>query len=104
MQLLHPQAYSTKVALIQFTQHCTHIDTLQDKQEKEFIFRHSRTVFELLDEDGSHDISAEEFEGFGFLFNFHGSAVRQIFREFDVSGDQVSIGGGGGFWGEGGSM
>ena len=62
----------------------------QDKQEKEFIFRHSRTVFELLDEDGSNDISAEEFESFGFLFNFQGSAVRQIFREFDVSGDQVS--------------
>ena len=63
----------------------------QDKQEKEFIFRHSRTVFELLDEDGSNDISAEEFESFGFLFNFQGSAVRQIFREFDVSGDQVTI-------------
>ena len=62
----------------------------QDKQEKEFIFRHSRTVFELLDEDGSNDISAEEFESFGFLFNFQGRAVRQIFREFDVSGDQVS--------------
>lgn len=64
--------------------------TRQDKQEKEFIFRHSRTVFELLDEDGSNDISAEEFESFGFLFNFQGRAVRQIFREFDVSGDQVS--------------
>ena len=64
---------------------------VQDKQEKEFIFRHSRTVFELLDEDGSNDISAEEFESFGFLFNFQGRAVRQIFREFDVSGDQVSI-------------
>lgn len=63
---------------------------LQDKQEKEFIFRHSHTVFELLDEDGSNDISAEEFESFGFLFNFQGSAVRQIFKEFDVSGDQVS--------------
>ena len=63
----------------------------QDKQEKEFIFRHSRTVFELLDEDGSNDISAEEFESFGFLFNFQGSAVRQIFREFDVSGDQVRV-------------
>lgn len=62
----------------------------QDKQEKEFIFRHSHTVFELLDEDGSNDISAEEFESFGFLFNFQGRAVRQIFKEFDVSGDQVS--------------
>ena len=47
-------------------------------------------MFELLDEDGSNDISAEEFESFGFLFNFQGRAVRQIFREFDVSGDQVS--------------
>ena len=47
-------------------------------------------MFELLDEDGSGDISAEEFESFGFLFNFQGSAVRQIFKEFDISGDQVS--------------
>ena len=64
----------------------------QDKQEKQFIFRHSRTVFELLDEDGSSNISADEFENFGFLFNFDGNAVRQIFREFDVSGDQVTWG------------
>ena len=62
---------------------------LQDKQEKQFIFRHSRSVFELLDADGSNIVSAEEFESFGFLFNFEGRAVRQIFREFDVSGDQV---------------
>ena len=63
---------------------------MQDKQEKQFIFRHSRSVFELLDADGSNNISAEEFESFGFLFNFEGRAVRQIFKEFDVSGDQVS--------------
>ena len=67
------------------TWHCT-----QDKQEKEFIYRHSRTVFELLDADGSNNISGDEFENFGFLFNFEASAVSQIFREFDVSGDQVS--------------
>ena len=48
-------------------------------------------MFELLDEDGSSNISADEFENFGFLFNFDGGAVRQIFREFDVSGDQVSM-------------
>lgn len=47
-------------------------------------------MFELLDADGSGNISGDEFENFGFLFNFEVSAVRQIFKEFDVSGDQVS--------------
>ncbi|XP_077992178.1 EF-hand calcium-binding domain-containing protein 9-like [Glandiceps talaboti] len=61
---------------------------IQDKEEKQFIYRHSRTVFELLDEDGSQTISAEEFGSFGFLFNFYGVAVGEIFSEFDVSGDQ----------------
>lgn len=64
----------------------------QDKQEKQFIYRHSRSVFELLDADGSNNISAEEFESFGFLFNFDGGAARQIFKEFDISGDQVKEG------------
>ncbi len=64
---------------------------LQDEQEKQFISCHSRTVFELLDQDGSASISVDEFENFGFLFNFDMGAVRQIFREFDVSGDQVKI-------------
>ena len=63
----------------------------QDKQEKHFIFRHSRTVFDLLDQDGSNNISADEFQHFGFLFNFEGAAVKGIFNEFDVSGDQVCV-------------
>lgn len=46
-------------------------------------------MFELLDEDSSQSISAEEFSAFGFLFNFHGDAVKQIFTDFDISGDQV---------------
>ena len=62
---------------------------IQDKQEKDFIVCHSQTVFELLDEDGNSNISAQEFEGFSFLFNFEGRAVKQIFYEFDVSGKQV---------------
>ena len=62
---------------------------VQDKVEKNFIYRHSRTVFDLLDEDNSGNISAYEFETVGFLFNLQGEAIRTIFREFDVSGDQV---------------
>ena len=50
---------------------------IQDKEEKQFIYRHSRTVFDLLDEDGSNDISAEEFGHFGFLFNFQGQAINE---------------------------
>ncbi|RMX51813.1 hypothetical protein pdam_00021959 [Pocillopora damicornis] len=61
---------------------------VQDKAEKNFIYRHSRTVFDLLDEDNSGNISAYEFETFGFLFNLQGEAIQTIFREFDVSGDQ----------------
>lgn len=64
---------------------------VQDKVEKNFIYRHSRTVFDLLDEDSSGNISAYEFETFGFLFNLQGEAIRTIFSEFDVSGDQVSF-------------
>ncbi|XP_013394434.1 EF-hand calcium-binding domain-containing protein 9-like [Lingula anatina] len=61
---------------------------IKEKQEKQFIFRHSRTVFELLDEDGSGTISAEELGTLGFLFNFRSDAVKGIFEEFDVTGDQ----------------
>lgn len=67
---------------------------VQDKVEKNFIYRHSRTVFDLLDEDSSGNISAYEFETFGFLFNLQGEAIRTIFGEFDVSGDQVCTLGG----------
>ncbi|XP_072027578.1 EF-hand calcium-binding domain-containing protein 9-like [Amphiura filiformis] len=68
---------------------CCILISLNDKEEKQFIYRHSRTVFEILDEDGSQSISAEEFSAFGFLFNFHGDAVKQIFDDFDISGDQA---------------
>ncbi|XP_020903964.1 EF-hand calcium-binding domain-containing protein 9 [Exaiptasia diaphana] len=61
---------------------------VQDNEEKHFIYRHSRTVFDLLDEDSSGNISSFEFETFGFMFNLQGKAIRDIFKEFDVSGDQ----------------
>ena len=62
----------------------------QDGELKQFIYRHSRTVFDLLDRDASQSISGNEFEAYGFVFNLKGKAVRQIFNEFDVSGDRVS--------------
>ncbi|KAM6953767.1 EF-hand calcium-binding domain-containing protein 9-like [Aplochiton taeniatus] len=56
--------------------------------EKNFIFRHSRPVFELLDMDGGRTISPAEFQASGFLFNLKGRALNKIFHEFDVSGDE----------------
>jgi len=42
-----------------------------------------------MDEDGSGSISAVEFDGLSCLFNFKRTVVREIFNEFDISGDQV---------------
>eukprot|EP01112_Ceratiomyxa_fruticulosa_P018963 TRINITY_DN613_c0_g1_i2.p1 TRINITY_DN613_c0_g1~~TRINITY_DN613_c0_g1_i2.p1 ORF type:complete len:229 (-),score=41.65 TRINITY_DN613_c0_g1_i2:143-829(-) len=61
---------------------------IKDKEEKQFLFRHSRTCFDLLDQDSSKSVSPQEFATFGFLFNFGAYSIRQIFREFDVSGDK----------------
>ena len=61
---------------------------VRDNEQKSFIFHHSRTVFDILDEDGSGSISAKEFETFSFLFNFHGKALRGLFKEFDVTGNE----------------
>lgn len=63
----------------------------QDKVEKQFMFRHLKFVFEMMDEDGGGTISAEEFGHYGFLFNLKDHSVRDIFFEFDVSGDEVSV-------------
>ena len=47
---------------------------MQDNCAKEFLWRHSRTVFELLDQDGSHAISVSEFEAIGMILNIGKSA------------------------------
>uniref|UniRef100_H3ALX8 EF-hand calcium binding domain 9 n=1 Tax=Latimeria chalumnae TaxID=7897 RepID=H3ALX8_LATCH len=60
----------------------------QEKVEKQFIARHSRPVFDLIDMDGGHTISPAEFKATGFLFNLKGHALRQIFYEFDITGDE----------------
>lgn len=61
----------------------------QDNIEKQFIYSHSRTVFDFLNEDASNAVSVDEFVNFGFLFNFREDAIKDIFKEFDLSGDQV---------------
>ena len=62
--------------------------SIKDHEEKKFIYHHSRTVFDLMDKDGSASIDVEEFEIFGLLFNLGLKAIRDIFNDFDVSGDQ----------------
>lgn len=59
-----------------------------DNEGKTFMYRHWRTCFEVLDEDGSKAISLKEFETLGFLFNFTPAAIRGIYKEFDVNGTQ----------------
>ena len=61
---------------------------LDDGQIKEFIYRHSKIVFELIDADAGGTISAQEFERYGFLFNLEEESVLEIFTEFDYSGDE----------------
>ena len=43
----------------------------------------------MMDEDGGGSISADEFGQYGFLFNLKEHSVRDIFFEFDVSGDEA---------------
>ena len=62
---------------------------VKDNHPKQFLFRHWRTCFELLDEDGSKSVSRKEFETLGFLFNFSRNAVKKIYDVFDVSGNSV---------------
>lgn len=63
-------------------------NTAQDGEEKQFLYRHSRTCFELLDEDGSRRLSEGEFQKLGFLFGFGRSTIHSIIADFDVSGDK----------------
>lgn len=50
---------------------------------------HSRTVFELLDEDSSDTISVDEFQSLGFLFNLANHDIHLIFHDFDISRDDA---------------
>ncbi|CAG7837865.1 unnamed protein product [Allacma fusca] len=59
-----------------------------DQYEKEFVYRHSSSIFRLIDADNSGQISSHEFANMGMLFNFDKRSVMSIFNEFDISGDK----------------
>ncbi|XP_013918712.1 PREDICTED: EF-hand calcium-binding domain-containing protein 9 isoform X2 [Thamnophis sirtalis] len=56
--------------------------------EKQFMYRHSHAVFELLDIDGGHTVAPAEFQATRFLFNVKKTDLSQIFKDFDISGDE----------------
>ncbi|XP_042307221.1 EF-hand calcium-binding domain-containing protein 9 [Sceloporus undulatus] len=56
--------------------------------EKQFMYRHCHAVFELLDIDGGHTVGPTEFQATRFLFNIKKSELSQIFKDFDISGDE----------------
>ncbi|KAJ1568632.1 EF-hand calcium-binding domain-containing protein 9 [Cladochytrium tenue] len=60
---------------------------VKDNQAKHFMYQHWRTCFEILDEDGGKTVSLTEFSTLGFLFNFSRRAVKNIYREFDITGN-----------------
>lgn len=57
---------------------------IKDGCEKEFLFKHSETCFNLIDIDGNGSITQSEFLKFGFIFNISEKACHNAFREFDV--------------------
>ncbi|CAF0867540.1 unnamed protein product [Brachionus calyciflorus] len=67
---------------------CILIST-KDHKEKDFVSKHAKTVFDLLDEDCSGTISAKELNKIGYLFNFGSRVIKKIFDEFDITGDEV---------------
>ena len=64
------------------------IVAMKEGKAKNFLYKHWRTCFELLDEDGSKAVSKDEFVTLGYLFGFSSEAVKQIYKEFDVSGNK----------------
>ncbi|XP_045407132.1 EF-hand calcium-binding domain-containing protein 9 [Lemur catta] len=61
----------------------------QNHLEEQFLYRHSRSVFDLLDLDGEERIGEATFQMYRFLFNIHKQELTELFHEFDVTGDQL---------------
>lgn len=54
------------------------------------MYRHSRPVFDLLDLDGELNIGVTNFQNYRFLFNIKKQELRDLFHDFDITGDRVS--------------
>uniref|UniRef100_A0A8C6HYF7 EF-hand calcium binding domain 9 n=1 Tax=Mus spicilegus TaxID=10103 RepID=A0A8C6HYF7_MUSSI len=61
----------------------------QNHLEDHFMYRHSRPVFELLDLDGEMNIGATNFQNYRFLFNIKKQELRDLFHDFDITGDRL---------------
>ncbi|CAH6786531.1 EF-hand calcium-binding domain-containing protein 9 [Phodopus roborovskii] len=61
----------------------------QNHLEEQFMYRHSRPVFDLLDLDGELRIGASNFEMYRFLFNIKKQELRELFHDFDITGDRL---------------
>ncbi|XP_022450823.1 EF-hand calcium-binding domain-containing protein 9 isoform X1 [Delphinapterus leucas] len=55
--------------------------------EEQFIFRHSRPIFELLDLDGELKIGPSNFHMYNFLFKIKKQQLRDLYHDFDITGD-----------------
>ncbi|KAM4826504.1 EF-hand calcium-binding domain-containing protein 9 [Thomomys bottae] len=60
----------------------------QSHLEEQFMYRHSRPVFDLLDLDGELNIDAPHFYTYRFLFSIKKQELRELFHEFDITGDR----------------
>ncbi|KAM6224219.1 EF-hand calcium-binding domain-containing protein 9 [Rhynchocyon petersi] len=56
--------------------------------EEQFIYRHSRPVFELLNLDGDLRIGLHNFQLYSFLFNIKKQELRELYHDFDFTGDR----------------
>uniref|UniRef100_A0AC11C1N8 EF-hand calcium binding domain 9 n=1 Tax=Ovis aries TaxID=9940 RepID=A0AC11C1N8_SHEEP len=61
----------------------------QNHLEEQFIFRHSRPVFELLDLDGELKIGPDNLHMYNFLFNIKKQQLRDLYHNFDITGDRL---------------
>ncbi|XP_019596809.2 EF-hand calcium-binding domain-containing protein 9 [Rhinolophus sinicus] len=60
----------------------------QNHLEQQFIFRHSRPVFELLDLGGELKIGMENFHRYKFLFNIKKKELQELYHDFNITGDR----------------